>query len=51
MIEIVNLDDSEDIEETDTPNWREQQNLAFKDYTATQNLTEELFRAYLDVKN
>ena len=23
-IKIVNLDDSEDIQETDTPNWREQ---------------------------
>ena len=44
MIEIINLDDSVDIQETDTPNWREQQNLAIKYY----KVTEELFRAFMD---
>ena len=38
MIEIINLDDSVDIQETDTPNWREQQNLAIKDYKAIKLL-------------
>ena len=37
-IENVNLDDSENIEETDTPNWREQQNLAIKDYNTKPKL-------------
>ena len=31
-IEIVNVDDSEDSEEIGTPNFRERQNLALKDY-------------------
>ena len=48
MIEIINLDDSVDIQETDTPNWREQQNLAIKDYKVKQKVTEEWFRAVMD---
>ena len=41
LIEIVNLDDNEDIEETNTPNWREQQNLVIKDNKAKQKFTED----------
>ena len=48
MIGIVNLEDSEDIEETDTPNWSEQYNLAIKDYKEEPKVNETLFRAYLD---
>ena len=48
MIEIVNLENGEDIEETDTPNWRKQQNLVIKDYNAKQKVTEELFKSHFD---
>ena len=50
MIEILNLENSEDIEETDTPNWRKQQNLVIKDYNAKQKVTEELFKSHFDKK-
>ena len=48
MIKIVNLEDSDDIEETDILNWSEQHNLAIKYYNGKQKVTEEKFRAYLD---
>ena len=45
---IVNLDDSEDSEETDTPNFRERHNLALKDYNAKLKITEVLYRSFKD---
>ena len=47
-IEIVNVDNSKKSEETDTPNFRERQNLALTDYNAKLKVTQENYRAYVD---
>ena len=47
-IEIIDLEESEEIEETDVSNFKERLSLAFKSYKSRQKLDEELFRAYLD---
>ena len=42
------MDDSEDSEENDIPNFRERQNLALKDYNSKLKVTQEKYRAYID---
>ena len=47
-IKIFNVDNSENNEETDTPNIRERQTLALKDYNAKLKVTKEKYRAFMN---
>ena len=42
------MDNSENNEETDTPNFRERQTLALKDYNAKLKVTKEKYRAFMN---